>query len=258
MGGPRRHHVDLAEQGADDQRGDRSHRRGVEQWTSGSAQVAVAVSQDEDEGRVEDARRDAEHRPEDRRIAVGVAADHPRDQHDADQDDGHRGQCCPMRPLTQERPCGKTHDGHLGVAQHGCQAGADRLDGVVPRHQIRREEQPGDHREAVLGPGPWAVAAALAQHEQRQRGDRVRAPEDRSSRGRDVGVAHQDRGERDGERAEHPRDVGQAGGGGGLLWHGRGSRYRRPRDRRIPDNRHAAAATRGRRAAPRAARRQRR
>src|SRR6187402_2570046 len=168
--------------------------------------VRVRAPLDEEEAGVGDAGAEAEDDAEDRVASVGLGADDARDEDDSDEDDRDRRGHPAGRPLAEEQPRGDGHDDDLGVAEDGRQPGSDLLDGVVPEHEIDREEDAGEPGEPRLTWRPRSVAAAFEGGQEEERRERVRAAEEgRRGRG-DVGEPNEDRREGDGERAEHGRE----------------------------------------------------
>ena len=98
-------------------------------------------------------------------------------------------------------------DDDLEVAEDGGQPGPDRLDGVVPEHQVAGEEDARDSRQADRLARQRAVATPLPEGDQ----DEQRQPEDRAverpGRGRDRGEQVEDPRERDACRAEERREA---------------------------------------------------
>ena len=109
----------------------------------------------------------------------------------------------PPGPLPEEQPRGDRHDHDLRVAEHRRQPGADLLDGVVPQHEVDGEEDARDPGQASLPLGAQAESAALEPGQQEERRQGVGAAEDRGRGRRDVGQAHEDRREGDGQGSQH-------------------------------------------------------
>ena len=102
----------------------------------------------------------------------------------------------PGQPLPEEQPRGDGHEHDLRVAQHRRQAGADQGDGVVPDHQVGREEQAGDERQAELRPEPEARIGVPRQRATTKDRKRVGAAEQRRGRRLDVREADEHPGRR--------------------------------------------------------------
>jgi len=83
---------------------------------------------------------------------------------------------------------------------------------VVPDHQVKRQEDAGQHGQPDLGGRPRAIGAPLENGDQAERRQGIRTPKD-GRRGRlDVGEPHQDAGEGDRHRPKrrsHDRSIGQ-------------------------------------------------
>ncbi len=109
------------------------------------------------------------------------------------------------RSLAEQPPGEEADDDHLQVAQHGRDAGADGRDGVVPEHQVDREEDAGAAASQRSRARPAAVPAVLAQHQQAQHRQRVEAAEGGGGGGLDVGEPDQ------GGRAGDARGAGGCG-----------------------------------------------
>ena len=92
------------------------------------------------------------------------------------QHDRQRQQRGPRRPLAEQQPREEPDDDDLEVAEDGRQTGPDRLDGVVPEHQVAGEEDPGDGGQPDRLARQRAVAPPLPERdedEQRQAEDRA-------------------------------------------------------------------------------------
>ncbi|MBC7373620.1 MAG: hypothetical protein H7323_06485 [Frankiales bacterium] len=107
-----------------------------------------------------------------------------------------------MRALAEQPPGHGRHDQHLQVAQDRRQARADRLDGVMPEHQVDGEERAGGGGQLAGASRQRPEAAVLAARQQREQRQREQAAEQRCCRRRDIGQAYQRSGPGDAQRAQ--------------------------------------------------------
>ncbi len=203
---PRRDQVEPAGDGAEQRADERADRGGIEQRPGHPSEVAGAVPQHEQEPGVRDGRPDPEQHAEPGVLAVGVRADHTRDEHHSHEHDRNRGDQPCARSLAQQPPGDEADDDHLQVAEHRGDARADGGDRVVPEHQVDREENPCAGGDPPLAGRPTTESAVLAQHQQAEHRKRVEAAERRCRRGLDVGEP--DQGGR-GRDARGPRGGGE-------------------------------------------------
>ena len=200
-GRPRGREVVHAEREPDRERDGGGHGGRIAQRPGRPAQVLVAVAQDEQEAGVRDPGQDAEEHAARRVGAVGVRLEHARDEHDAQQDEGQRGEDPPARRLVQDGPRGEGDDHDLEVAEHRRQARADVVDRLVPEDQVGREEDPGDEREALLAGRARAVAPALPPGERGEHRQGVGAAIERGGDRMHGRLPDEDGREGDGQRA---------------------------------------------------------
>jgi hypothetical protein len=109
----------------------------------------------------------------------------------------------PRRPLSEDEPGQEGDDHDLGVAEHRRQPRSHQPDGVMPDHQVQRQEDPGQHRQPYLRGGARPVGSSLEVGDQAQCWQGVRTPEDGGGRRFDVRQPHEDAGEGDRHRSEH-------------------------------------------------------
>ena len=156
----------------DDERGDRHRARRP-------ARVASAQPDDQQVRRVADRGRD----PEDDTRAAGPrrtrrrrSTPEIRTTPASTTGSGEQGRA--RRPLPEEQPREEADDDDLQVAEDRRQPRPDRLDGVVPEHQVAGEEDPGDRRQ------PDRAAAAAGRSVAAPRARRGRAAAARRRPGR--------------------------------------------------------------------------
>ena len=117
----------------------------------------------------------------------------------------------PRRALAECDPGDEPDDQHLQIAQHGRQAGADRSDRQVPRHQVAHEEQAGDGRQADRASRQRARTSPLGEGHEYQQRQAEDGPEDGPGRRGNGRVQVEDPGERDADRAKQGRQPGSGG-----------------------------------------------
>ena len=161
------HPVDVADDDASDGGEDGRARVASNSGPAGPRVVGVPLPQDQDEQRVGDSREHAVDDAQRGVVAVGAAADHSGDEDHPDEDDRDRGERAVLRPLAERDPGEQSHEDDLGVAQHGREPGAHRLDRVVPEGEVGGEEDARRPGEPAVAPRARAVAAPLDPGEER-------------------------------------------------------------------------------------------
>ena len=152
---------------------------------------------------------DAERRVD----AVRPGPDDARDEHDAAEHDRQADEHAPRRPLAEDQPRDERDDDDLEVPEHGGETRPDRVDRVVPRQQVGREEHAGDDREPHGAGRQRAVAPMLVPADEGEDRQPVQAAEDRGRRGRDLREPVEDARERDEHRAGERGEARPAGDG---------------------------------------------
>src|SRR4029077_5059416 len=133
------------------------------------------------------------------------------DEDDPGEHDRERQQGRTRRPLPEEEPREEADDDDLEIPENGRQPSPDRLDRVVPEHEVAGEGDASDRRDRHRPSRQRTMSAQFPvrdEHEQRQPEHR---PVERPGRGRDRGVDVEDTGERDARGTEQRREAWSPG-----------------------------------------------